>query len=336
MSTATRAIGATIALGLLHVAARSRAARLRSLPDPHPLDALLREPEGEESFLERPDGTRLRLRVRDTRSSSPHGDGASPAGGSGPTVVLAHGYAATQLEWNVLWDLLGPGHRLITFDQRGHGGSTIGSDGVGSAQMAGDYRAILEHLDVRDGVLVGHSMGGFVSMAFLLNHPDTVRERLRGAVLVATFAGDVFRGAPMTRLQVPLIRSGLMKYVARSDTYGPLFAASLMGDSPFPSATAAFRRLYLEQRHDRLVPILEAFSREDMYPRLREIALPCVVVSGEADSTAPAWHARRIGEEIPGARSVVVPGKGHLLNWEAPESIADAIRSLVESGSRSG
>lgn len=319
MSTAARALGATFALGLLHYVAKSQAAKLRSLPDPYPLETLLREPDGEESFLERPDGTRLRLRVRDSRN----GDGP------GSTVVLAHGYGATQLEWNVLWEMLGPGHRLITFDQRGHGRSTIGTDGLGSGPMADDYRAILEHLDVRDGILVGHSMGGFVGMAFLLNHADTVRERMRGAVLVATFAGDIFREAPKTRLQIPLIRSGLLNHILRSETYGLFFGASLMGDAPFPAAIEAFNRLYLEQSHDRLVPIVQAFAREDMYSRLGEIALPCVVVSGEKDGTAPAWHSRRIGAEIPGARNVWVPGKGHLLNWEAPEAIAEAIRSLA-------
>ena len=58
--------------------------------------------------------------------------------------------------------------RVVAFDQRGHGGSTIGSDGIGSRQMASDYGAVLEAYDVNNGVLVGHSMGGFLALAFLL------------------------------------------------------------------------------------------------------------------------------------------------------------------------
>ena len=82
------------------------------------------------------------------------------------------------------------GHRVIAFDQRGHGRSTLGSEGSGSAAMAGDYVAILEHFDVRDGVLVGHSMGGFVAIRAMLDHPD-LAQRLCGLILFATWAGRV-------------------------------------------------------------------------------------------------------------------------------------------------
>lgn len=310
---ARAAAGVTVALGLVHLAARSKARKLRSMPDRYPPDVLSEEPQGTEVFLERPDGTVLRARSR----------------GEGPTVVLAHGYGASMLEWNVLWDLLGDaGTRVIAFDQRGHGKSTIGSDGIGSAPMAGDYRAVLEHFDVRDAVLVGHSMGTFLAVVYLLDHADSARERLRGVVLVSPTAGDVARGAPQSRLEIPLIQSGLMRHIIRSETYGMFFGASLMGDEPSPAAIDAFNRLFLEQDHTRLVPILKALTGEDHYPRIGQIQVPCVIVCGEKDRTTPPWHSRRLGAEIPGARNVWVPGKGHLLNWEAPDEIALAIRSL--------
>lgn len=308
-----RVAGASAVLGLLHLAAKSKAARLRSMPDRYPLDVLSREPEGEEMWLERPDGTRIRVVSR----------------GEGSTVVLAHGYGASILEWNVIWDLLVPtGARLVAFDQRGHGKSSIGSDGIGSAQMAGDYAAVLEHFDVRDGVLVGHSMGTFAAVRFLLDHAGCARERLRGVVLVSPTAGEVTRGSPQSRLEIPLIESGLMAKIVRSETYGMFFGASLMGDEPSPAAIEAFSRLFLAQDHERLVPILKALCEESHYPRLGEIRMPCVIVCGEKDKTTPAWHSSRLGADIPGARNVWLPGKGHLLNWEAPEEIVEVIRSL--------
>jgi non-heme chloroperoxidase len=313
MSLLTRTLGASFVLGLVHLAARSKAARLRSMPDRYPLHVLSKEPEGTEVFIDRPDGTRLR----------------AIHCGEGPTVVLAHGYGVSLAEWNVIWDLLvGTGVRVIAFDQRGHGKSTIGSDGIGAAPMSGDYKAILEHFDVHDGVLVGHSMGTFLTVLFLLNHAESARERLRGVVLISPTAGDVTRGAPQSRIQIPLIQSGLMSRLVRSETYGCLFGLSLMGDEPSPAAIEAFNRVFLEQDHDRLVPILKALAMENHYPRLGEIQMPCVVICGEKDRTTPAWHSRRLGAEIAGARNVWVPGKGHLLNWEAPEQVVDAIRSL--------
>lgn len=314
MSLVRGAIGATLVLGLAHAAARWQAAKLRALPDRYPLDVLSKEPQGEEVFVERPDGTRLRAVHR----------------GEGPAVVMAHGYGISLLEWNLLWDLLAAEGdvRLVAFDQRGHGRSTIGSDGVGSAQMAGDYRAVLEHFDVRDGVLVGHSMGSFLAVVFLLDHAECAKERLRGAVLVSAMAGDVANGSPQTRLQLPLIRAGLMTRIMQSETYGAFFGASLMGDEKSPAVIEAFNRVFCAQDHMQLIPIAKAIVDENYYPRLGEIQSPVVVVCGEKDRTTPAWHSRRLGAEIPGARNVWVPGKGHVLNWEAPEALAEAIRSL--------
>ena len=97
---------------------------------------------------------------------------------------------------------------MIAFDRRGHAGSTIGSQGVGSLQMASDYAAVMEHHDVRNGVLVGHSMGGFLSVAFMLSHPDVVAERLAGLLLMATFAGDVSRKTRRTVSRFPSSSQG--------------------------------------------------------------------------------------------------------------------------------
>ena len=125
-------------------------------------------------------------------------------------MVLAHGFGFTLLGWNLVWDeLLNRGYRVIAFDQRGHGGSTLGSDGVDSATMAADYAAVLEHFDVRDGVLVGHSMGGFIAIRAVLDHPELGR-RLGGLVLFATWAGRMTQGAPQNWLQIPLLRYGVL------------------------------------------------------------------------------------------------------------------------------
>lgn len=140
-------VGATVVAGW--GTARAAVARIERNPDPYPPERLIAEPEGEEMLITRPDGTLLRALVA----------------GEGSPVVLAHGYTATLAEWNLVWDdLIARGFRVIAFDQRGHGRSTLGSAGSGSEPMAADCAAILEHFNVSDGVLVGHSMGGFVAI----------------------------------------------------------------------------------------------------------------------------------------------------------------------------
>ena len=112
------------------------------------------------------------------------------------------------LEWNVvIWQLLhDTGYRLIAYDHRGHGQSTLGAQGIGSVQMAGDVKAILDYFDVRDGVLVGHSMGGFLAVGFMLTHPEAASARLKHCLLLGSHAGDVLRGAPQNRLQIALLK----------------------------------------------------------------------------------------------------------------------------------
>jgi non-heme chloroperoxidase len=298
---------------VVHGLATRKARALQAGHDPIPYELLREEPPGDDQILTRPDGTRIRVRTA----------------GSGPTVVLAHGYGVTLLEWNLIWtQLLELGCRCVAFDLRGHGRSTIGVDGLGSVQMAGDYAAVLTELDIQDAVLVGHSTGGFLAIKAMLEHPE-IAERLRGFVAFASTAGDILRGSQQNRLQLPLIRLGVMEWISRSPVYGWMFGASLCGDSPSPAMIRAFNEVFAAQHHRGLVPIIRALADESYYDRLSEIVVPTVVVCGERDQSTPRWHSEQLGVRIPEARNVWVEGKGHLLNWEAPESLVAAVRSLL-------
>jgi pimeloyl-ACP methyl ester carboxylesterase len=165
-------------------------------------------------------------------------------------VVLAHGYTATLGYRNIVRDaLLERGHRVIAFDRRGHGGSTLGSAGIGSEPMADDYAAVLDHFDVRDAVLIGHSMGGFVAIRAVLDHPELV-QRLRGLVLFATWAALILDGAPQNRLQLPLLQSGILPRLARSRTGGLLFGAFQRATRPSPAVIAVFREMFVQHMED--------------------------------------------------------------------------------------
>jgi len=296
-----------------HALARRLAERIKSHPNPYPLDRVSRSLTGHETFVTCKDGTQL----------------WTIAEGQGRIVVFAHGYGISSMEWNIVWEsVVATGHRAIAFDLRGHGQSTIGRDGVGAQQMADDYRAVLEHYDVRDGLIVGHSTGGFLTLSFLVTHPTVVKERLRGAVICAGLAGQALKGSPQNTLQIPLIKLGLIQKIMASDTYGWFFGASLCGDVPFPAAIMAFNAVFSAQRHDRLIPVLEFLTQSDYYPRLSEIDLPTIIVCGESDKTTPTWHSKEMGQRIAGARNIWIKGKGHLINWEAPEVIANTIQTF--------
>jgi pimeloyl-ACP methyl ester carboxylesterase len=295
-------------------AVRAAVAEIERNPNPYPRDRLATEPAGEAVFISRPDGTKLRAVVA----------------GKGPPVVFAHGYSGQLAAWNLVWDtLVERGHRVIAFDLRGHGGSTLGTAGCGSEPMAADYAAVMEHFDVRAGVLVGHSTGGFLAIRAVLDYPE-LAQRLRGLVLFATMAGRIQDGAPLNRLQIPLLGSGVLQWVARTKTGGVLDGASLCGKRPSPAMVSVFLEGFDQHMHDHgpLLPILQAVAREDNYPRLAEIAVPTVVMVGTADRTTPFSHARRLAAGVPGARLVTVPDAGHLLNWEGADALVDVVTSF--------
>lgn len=306
-------LATTVGLGaVVHGLAAIHARRLQSGPDPIPYDELVREPEGEVHTVERPDGTRLYVR----------------AAGEGPTVVLVHGYGVTQLEWSLVWPALRErGHRVVAFDMRGHGRSTLGADGASSAAMAADLLAVFEALDVRNAVLVGHSTGGFLSIRALLDQP-ALSERVRGFVAFATLAGEALRGSLQNRLNIPLIRLGVTQRVASSPIYRWPFGAMFYGAEKPPAMIRALVEMFAAQDHRALLPLLDALTHESDYERLHALSTPTIVICGEADATTPRWHAEQLGARIPIARNHWVPNKGHMLNWEAPEALVEAVELL--------
>lgn len=275
------------------------------------LDALLAVPQGTVEHVERPDGTRLRCVYA----------------GTGPTVLLAHGYLLDLALYNRVFPrLVAAGRRVIAFDQRGHGASTIGRDGLGSAALAGDYAALLTHFDVQGGTLIGHSMGAFLSILLCLNEPALARRRLQAMVLIGGNAGSVARGSLQNRLQIPLLKSGLLRRLwARPGVGGSMVKASLFGREPDPRWVEATRQILLRQLERLSFPMLSAMLDEDYYGRLGEISVPTTVLCGDLDRTCPRWHSERLGSALPSARLMWLPDAGHMVPYEAPDAILAAL-----------
>jgi non-heme chloroperoxidase len=290
--------------------------RIDKTPEKHTFSRLMQPPQGEIEYIMTEDSTMLQV----------------ISAGTGTPIVLAHGFGGSVRNWNLVFDqLVSEGYQVITFSQRGHKSSTIGKNGIGSKAMAEDYKRVLEYFDVKNGVLVGHSMGGFLNIAFLLNHPDVAQARLKGAMILSSFAGDISRDNPQNNLQIPMIEKGWMKTIVGSDLLGYAFCASLIGENPYASLIDAGLQDFREQNFEPILPILRAFSSENYYNRLHEITLPCVIMVGEKDKTTPAFHSEDLAKGIKNSKIVKISGKGHLINWEAPDEIVAEIKNLAGS-----
>lgn len=258
----------------------------------------------------------------------PAADGGSihcVSAGTGPTVLLAHGFMLDLSAYAPIFDqLVQRGYRVVAFDQRGHAGTREGSAGTGPAAAVSDYHVLLEHFGVDGATLVGHSMGGFLALLFCMQYPEQMR-RLRRLVLLGANAGAVSKGSLSNKVQMPLIESGLLPRLWRMPRVGRELMKPLFGHKQDPEWLELTRNMLIRNDTSRALPLMRAMSSEDYYSKLSEITVETRVICGELDRTCPSWHSERLGKELPNARNRWLPGAGHMLGYEAPDAIISAI-----------
>lgn len=222
--------------------------------------------------------------------------------------------------------LLAHGHRVVLYDQRGHGSSTLGREPVTVERLGADLAAVVRHLDLRDLIVAGHSMGGMTSMAFAGHHPELARERVRALVLVATAGhglGDVWRGRMLHRAIV----TGLAGRTVRHPRAGYAAVRSTFGVAPEPAHVEATRALFVDTPERVMRDCVEAMGTMDLRPVLRRIDVPVTVLLGRRDQLIVNPLTRAIADHIPGAELIVLPGAGHMLPLERPDEVTAAIRA---------
>lgn len=267
-------------------------------------------PDGEQRKVETDDGAVLSVVV----AGPPDAD----------TVVLSHCWTGSRGVWApVARRLLERGRRVVLYDQRGHGESTVGTEGCTIERIAADLRDVLAAVDVRDAVLVGHSMGGMTVQAFAAHHPEAARRHVRSIVLVATAAAGLgVRGS--VSLAAAAVASPVVERLMTSRR-GHWFVRGTVGRQVRHAHLAATRDLFVATTADVRRDFLTAMLAMDLRPRLSSIEAPATVVIGTRDRLTPPRLGRDLAETLPSARLVELPDRGHMLPFEAPDELADLI-----------
>ena len=280
-----------------------------------------------------PDGERLTVTTSDGAELAVLVAGPDEA----PTVVLSHCWTGDARIWApVARRLVASGHRVVLYDQRGHGGSTIGSDGLTIEALGSDLRAVLETLDLHDVVLAGHSMGGMAVQAFAIGHPTVRRQRVAGIVLVATAAGGLRIGGPSDRVGRAAVSSARVARLMSDPRVGPRIVRSGVGRHPARSHLDATLETFLATPPEVRAGFLQSILAMDWHDRLAEIDVPAVVMVGTWDRLTMPRLGRRLAAGLPAAELVVIPGAGHMLPFEEPDLVADRIASLTPVSSPAG
>ncbi|GAC1586232.1 MAG: alpha/beta fold hydrolase [Acidimicrobiales bacterium] len=234
--------------------------------------------------------------------------------GQGPAILLSHGYSATSEMWAGQLDVLAANHRVITWDMRGHGRSDSPDDPDAYSQEStvGDMVAILDTLQVDRAVIGGLSLGGYMSLAFHLTHPD------RTAALLLFDTGPGYR-RPDARAAW---NAGADKTATAYEQSG---LGALGGGAEVRTSTQRSAKGLAHAARGML-----AQTDDSVLVSLPGIRVPTLVLVGADDDQflAPADY---MAAKIPGAHRVTLPGAGHAANIDQPGPFNQATLDFLAS-----
>ncbi|MFJ7078437.1 alpha/beta fold hydrolase [Streptomyces sp. NPDC098781] len=269
------------------------------------------------------DGARLHVEV--------HGAEEAPA------VVLAHGWTCSTAFWAAQIRELAVDHRVIAYDQRGHGRSPA-SPACSADALADDLEAVLRATLAagEQAVIVGHSMGGMTVMAAAAR--PAFQEHAAAVLLCSTGASRLVAESTVIPLRAGRLRTWLTGRVLGSRApLGPvtpvaraILKYATMGPGSAPHMVEACARIV----HACPRKVRHAWSKVldllDLDHGVSQLTVPVAVVVGTADRLTPAVHARSLAAALPNCLGVTeLPGLGHMTPIEAPELVTAKIRELV-------
>ena len=335
-------IGAAVgvaAAGVAGAVAAQRVAvgRLRMRPDPYaeePFGAL----RGRPVPVRTDDGVELHVEADGTEDAP-------------LTVVFAHGWTLQQDSWHFQRRDLAGRARLVFYDHRDHGRSDrSATKPVTMARLADDLHAVIA-ATVPDGgrvVLVGHSMGGMTIMALAERYPELFGDRVAGAALVGTSAGELSEitlGLPMAagkafQATASTTMAALGKahtLIDRGRAYGGDLAFLGMRYLGFGDPHASPTMIDFSEQMIRAMPmdaIAEYFPvlmAHDGVAALDVLnKVPTLIISGTRDRLTPPEHSAVIAEAVPSAHFMSIAGAGHMVMLEQHTLVTDALRQLID------
>lgn len=237
--------------------------------------------------------------------------------GTGPALLLSHGYSATRRMWDAQRRAFGDRYRVIAWDMRGHGETDSPDDPTqySTDLTVADMHGLLTHLGVRRAIIGGLSLGGYMSLAFQLAYPEMVR------ALVICDSGPGYRNAEARAAwnqrahdrARDLETRGLEVLSGRS-----VEAREAIRHHRSAQGLAHAARGMLAQEDARVID------------SLLSIRVPTLVIVGDRDEPFLA-PCRYMAGKIAGARLDVIPGAGHASNLDQPELFNKALASFLDS-----
>ncbi|MEG2493796.1 MAG: alpha/beta hydrolase [Rikenellaceae bacterium] len=240
-------------------------------------------------------------------------------------VVFIHGYLETADIWEDILEALKSKCRVIAFDIPGHGISETRHQIHTMEYVADTLQSLLVQLDIKKCTLVGHSMGGYVALAFAKKY----NEMLSGLVLFhSTPDADTPEKKANREREINIISSGRKEMLAKSNP-GNTFAK--VNRAYYSEVIDDLTRNILETDDDGIIALLKGMAqREDMNTFLEEMSQPLMFIFGMADDYIPVSYAKELVARHPKASVVWLENSGHMGIIEDAEASIAALTEFVD------
>lgn len=243
--------------------------------------------------------------------------------GSGDPIVLIQGLGYPRWGWEPLVPRLARRFRVISFDNRGIGESSVPPGPYTAAEMAEDAACVLDAADVERAHVVGASLGGMIAQELALAHP----ERVDHLVLMCTTPGSP-HGHPMPEATVRLFAEA--KELEPAEALRR-FVVNAFGADPDPRLVERIVARRLESPPDPEGWAAQAAAGTTYAggDRARRISAPTLILTGTEDRVVDPRNSELLGEMIPNSKVRVLEGAGHLFFVERPDQVASLLEEFL-------
>jgi non-heme chloroperoxidase len=256
--------------------------------------------------------------------------------GIGPVITFSHGWPLNADAWDAQMLFLGQkGYRVIAHDRRGHGRSGQSWNGNNMDQYADDLAELMEHLDIKNATMVGHSTGGGEVVRYIARHGQ---KRVSKAVLIAAVPPLMLKtdrnsgGLPLAVFDK--IRANVVKDRSQffQDLSLPFYGYNKPGAKMSQGVRDAFWMQGMQASIVGVYDCINAFSETDQTEDLKKIAVPTLIIQGDADQIVPIDDSGHLSVKlVKNGTLKIIPGAPHGLCATHANAVNEALLAFIYS-----
>ncbi|MBP6512021.1 MAG: alpha/beta fold hydrolase [Bacteroidia bacterium] len=229
-------------------------------------------------------------------------------------IIFIHGFPFDKLMWQPQLDLFGKNYRVIAYDIRGFGKSTIGSAQGSINLFADDLVKFMDGLEIKKAIVCGLSMGGYILLNAIIRYP----QRFDAIILSDTQCiADSFEAKEKRKKAISQIVAGKINDFALG------FIANIFSDETKKTkgdVVEKIKRTILSTRAEAVTATLSVLAeRQDLCSSISQIEVPTLIICGEQDIVTPVEQAEFLHDTIPNSQLKIIENAGHMSNLEKPD-----------------